>query len=327
MSEQVLPGLYRLEIPIPNNPLKATNAYLMKGEVRNLLVDTGQNTATSMEVMRDSLSELSVDLGKTDIILTHMHADHSGLVPSLASATSRLFATAADGETVNSIFMDNSFGEWLYKAARHNGLPHTDALIASKRHPANAAVIKEPLNFTYLTEGTIITVGGYDFTCIETPGHTKGHICLYEPDKKFLIAGDHLLGDITPNITNFRGDGNPLADFMMSLKKIAALSVDLVLPGHRGIFKDSRGRVDQLLQHHHRRIEEVFAILAEGSMSGYQLAARMTWDMVYKSWDDVAAAQKFFATGEALSPLRYLECQGKIQRGMTGDTIVYWRKH
>ena len=326
MAEYLLPGLYRLEIPIPNNPLKATNAYFIKGEDRNLLVDTGQNTEIGLEVMQARLAELAIDLRKTDIILTHMHADHAGLIPSLKTETSTLYATCADGENVNSILMDKSFGEWLYNAARRNGLPHEEALTASKRHPANATVMEEPLKFTFITDGTVITVGDYSFTCIETPGHTKGHICLYETDKKILISGDHILGDITPNITNFRDQGNPLEDFLTSLGKIAALAVNLVLPGHRNIFVDCRGRIDQLLKHHQRRIDEVSTIVAEGRpISGYQVAARMTWDMVYKSWDDVAASQKFFATGEALSHLRYLECKGEIQRSAHDNTIIYWR--
>jgi len=325
MTEQILPKLYRLEIPIPNSPLKATNAYLIKGDDRNLLVDTGQNAALSLEVMRTRLAELSIELGKTDIILTHMHADHSGLVPSLKTETSTLYATIADGERVNNILMDKSFGEWLYNAACRNGLPHAEALTASNRHPANATAMKEPLHFTFITDGAVIAAGGYSFTCIETPGHTRGHICLYDTNKKILISGDHILGDISPNITNFWAEGNPLEDFLMSLKKTAALPVDLVLPGHRRIFADCKGRISQLLEHHRRRIDEVFSILADGPMTGYQVAARMTWDMVYKSWDDVVAAQKFFATGEALSHLRYLECRGKIQCGISGDTVIYWR--
>lgn len=325
VTEQILPGLYRLEIPIPNSPLKATNAYLIKGDDRNLLVDTGQNAAISLEVMRTRLAELSIEPGKTDIILTHMHADHSGLVPSLQTKTSTLYATVADGERVNKNLMDKNLGEWLYNVACRNGLPHAEALTASKRHPANAAVLKEPLHFTFIADGAVMSAGNYNFTCIETPGHTKGHICLYEKDKKILISGDHILGDISPNITNFRAEGNPLEDFMASLKKTAALSVDLVLPGHRRMFADCKARINQLLEHHHRRIDEVFAILAEGPMTGYQVAARMTWDMVYTSWDEVVAAQKFFATGEALSHLRYLECQGKIQCGVSGNTVIYRR--
>lgn len=314
-------------MPIPNSPLKATNAYLIKGDARNLLVDTGTNTEQSLGVMRSGLASLSVDLSKTDILTTHMHADHAGLLPSLKTDSSVLYATASDAERINNFLTAESPFEWLYNAACRNGLSHEEAGGAMNRHPANAPRSKEALNFTVVTEGTVLSVGDYRFTCIETPGHTKGHVCLYESGKKILLAGDHILGDISPNITHWgEGEGNPLADYIKSLQEIAALPVDVVLPGHRRIFTDCSGRIDELLNHHRQRAEEAFVILADGPMTGYQVAARMTWDMVYKSWDNVAAAQKFFATGEALSHLRYLECKGLIQRAMNNNNnTVYWR--
>ena len=61
-------------------------------------------------------------------------------------------------------------------------------------------------------------------------------------------------------------------------------------------------------------------------MNGYQVSALMTWDMVYSSWDEVAPAQKFFATGEALSHLRQLECEGLVVRFGEGNQILYQRK-
>jgi glyoxylase-like metal-dependent hydrolase (beta-lactamase superfamily II) len=325
LIEQILAGIYRLEVPIPNSPLKATNAYLIKGDSRNLLVDTGTNTEKSLAFIRCALDELSVDLSKTDIITTHMHSDHAGLVPSLKTDTSILYATISDAESINNLLTADTPMERLYRAACRNGLSQDEAAMAMQRHPANTAGSKEPLNFTFVVEGTVLTVGDYRFTCIETPGHTKGHVCLYEPAQKFLLSGDHILGDISPNITHYWGDGNPLADFMASLKKIAALSVELVLPGHRRIFTDCRGRINELLEHHRRRIDEAYDILADGPKNGYQVAARMTWDMVFTSWDDVGAPQKYFATGEALSHLRYLECKGLIQSAVKGDNTVYWR--
>jgi hypothetical protein len=49
----------------------------------------------------------------------------------------------------------------------------------------------------------------------------------------------------------------------------------------------------------------------------------MTWDIVAKSWDDFPVMQKWFATGEAIAHLRYLENKNYIQREMTGGRIFY----
>lgn len=324
LVDEIAKGIYRMEIPIPNSPLKATNSYIIKGEKRNLLIDTGQNRSESLEAMQSGLTALSIDMAKTDIFLTHLHADHSGLVPSLKTETSLLYATVPDAEIINKLLTAESPMEYLYKAACRNGFSQEEAMKAIQRHPANDRGRRDPLAFSYITEGSVFTIGDYPLTCIATPGHTKGHICLYEANRRILFAGDHILGDISPNITCW-DDGNPLEDFLTSLKKIARISVELVLPGHRRVFTDCRGRIDELQDHHQRRAAEAFDILAEGPLTGYQVAARMTWDMVYRSWEEVAPAQKFFATGEALSHLRYLENQGRIQHRLENEKYIYFR--
>ena len=93
-------------------------------------------------------------------------------------------------------------------------------------------------------EGDTFSIGDYRFTCVETPGHSFGHMCLYDPGKKYLIAGDHILGDITPNIQCWFDDWDPLKTYFASLDKTYKLDVKLVLPGHRAIFSDCRRRIE-----------------------------------------------------------------------------------
>ena len=325
MPEQVLPGIFRIEVPIPHSPLKATNAYLIRGDGRNLLVDTGQNRPESLNALNEGLRKLSVDLGATDIFLTHMHADHSGLLPFFKTPTTQIYASAEDAGRVNYMLTAVDPMKNLYHAAIRNGFSSEDAGLAIRRHPGNAAGNQTPLEFSFIEDGDEIQVANYHFVCVVTPGHTQGHVCLYEPEKRFLISGDHILGDISPNITHYIGDGDPLADFLGSLKKVEALKVEKVLPGHRRIFTDCRGRIHELLEHHQRRAEEVLHILSDAPATGYQVAARMTWDMIYRDWDEVAPAQKYFATGEALSHIHFLEHQGLVRRQEEPEIVWYYR--
>ncbi|MBP1707530.1 MAG: beta-lactamase domain protein [Chloroflexi bacterium] len=69
MTEMMLPNLYRIEIPLPKNPLKALNSYLIKGDGRFLIIDTGMNREECQNAMFTALEELKVDLKKTDFIL------------------------------------------------------------------------------------------------------------------------------------------------------------------------------------------------------------------------------------------------------------------
>ena len=80
MVEEILPNMYRIEIPLPKNPLKALNSYLMKGRERFLIIDTGMNRQGCMHEMFSCLARLSVDIKKPDFFITHLHVDHIGLV-------------------------------------------------------------------------------------------------------------------------------------------------------------------------------------------------------------------------------------------------------
>ena len=62
MIEEILPDLFRIDIPLPNSPLKATNAYLIRGPERALLIDTGMNRKACLDAMRACLEKLKVDL-------------------------------------------------------------------------------------------------------------------------------------------------------------------------------------------------------------------------------------------------------------------------
>ena len=169
-------------------------------------------------------------------------------------------------------------------------------------------------------------MGDYQFRCVETPGHTRGHLCLYEPNKKILMSGDHILIDITPNISLFSDEVNPLAEYLGSLDKVYDLDIRLVLPGHRSNFENCKQRIGELKLHHETRVNEVLTILANGAQNAFQTASHMTWEMDYASWEQFPPQQKWFAFGEAVSHLKYLEEKGKITKQKQGEEIVYTTK-
>lgn len=323
LTEQLLPGLYRLEIPLPASPLKAINSYVIKGNERCLIIDTGLDRPECLEALRTGLAELFVDLNRTDFFLTHMHADHTGLVHAIKSPDSVVYASGPDAAAIHSFAEGPSRWQPMLDYACLNGFPPDEAQTSLRRHPGFLFGPKGRIDFTVVDDGTSINYGNYHFRCIATPGHTKGHICLYEPAAKILISGDHILGDITPNISLWADNENPLGVFIESLKKTAALDVDLVLPGHRRIFQDCRGRIDQLITHHRHRADEVLSILSSGGKTAYAVASRMSWQLTCRTWEEFPPAQKWFATGEALAHLRLLESENAVRRETHAGQTVY----
>jgi glyoxylase-like metal-dependent hydrolase (beta-lactamase superfamily II) len=321
MIDEVWPSIFRMEIPLPANPLKAINSYVIKGEDRFLMIDTGMNRPECMEVMQASLRELRVDLEKTDFFITHVHADHFGLISELATKSSLVYFNFPDAEVIREI----NLWEKMTAAASLNGFPDKDLQEAVKRHPGRRYHAQGPVDLTLLREGDQIRIGPYCFRCVETPGHTRGHMCLYEPEAKIFFSGDHILNDITPNISRWAEAENedPLRQYLKSLDKIIPFDIDWVLPGHRTLFQNYRVRIQELKAHHEIRAAEALSILKNGSQTGYQIASQMSWDITCNSWDDFPPAQKWFAGGETMAHLQYLQGQGKIVRELKGGKALF----
>ena len=306
--EEVVEDIFRLQIPLPKNPLRALNSYVIKGPERNLVIDTGMRRKECLDAMHAGLKSLRINLDETDFFITHFHADHLGLVSELTTATSRIYMNAPDARST----LAQAFREVFERSARLHGFPEEELQRALDTHPGSKYGPTLPLHFSETHDNQMISCGRYEFRCIETPGHSFGHTCLYEAEHRIFLSGDHVLSDITPNIQAWWDDWNPLDKYLKSLEKVKALDAKLVLPGHRSIFTDLRGRIRELNVHHDKRVEEVLSILSKGPRTAYQVASAMTWDIVCDSFDAFPLAQKWFATGEAIAHIKYLGTLGKI---------------
>jgi glyoxylase-like metal-dependent hydrolase (beta-lactamase superfamily II) len=308
MCEEVLPNLFRIKIPLPDSPLRYLNSYIIRDSARSLIVDTGLNRKACLEAMQGGLNSLGIDLSKSDIFITHRHIDHYGLVSKLVTDSTRVFMGRPD-----KVLLESWKGiDAIAAYARQNGFPENELKAVFDKHPAAQFDLDWLAQLSALDDGDVLEIDGYNFRCVATPGHTVGHTCLYEPSKKILLAGDHILMDITPNIVCWSDGENPLRLFLASLDKVDKLKVDLVLPGHRGLIDRHRDRIEELKKHHARRLAEVLSIFNGCSMNAFQIASNMTWDFVSEGWDQFPATQKWFATGEAISHLRYLEKAGRL---------------
>jgi len=319
MCEEVLPNLFRLKIPLPESPLKYLNSFVIRDAARSLIIDTGLNRKECLDAMQAGLRKLGIDLAKSDLFITHLHADHFGLVAKLATESTKVYFSRPEKELMESW---EGFEAMVAYAGR-NGFPENELRAALDKHPGAKYGTEWIPELKVLEDGDRVQAGNYDFQCVATPGHTMGHTCLYEPDKKVLVAGDHILIDITPNIQCWSDSQNPLKHYLSSLDKVAELQVDLVLTGHRRLISNHRGRIEELKKHHAQRLAEVLTILDDQPLTAFEVASHMTWDIKCDHWNDFPVAQRWFATGEALSHLRLLEEEGKVRRETEGALTVF----
>jgi glyoxylase-like metal-dependent hydrolase (beta-lactamase superfamily II) len=322
MIEELLPDLYRVEVPLPRSPLKALNSYIVKGNGRFLIIDTGMNREECLLPMQSALKKLNVDLDRTDFFITHLHADHSGLVGVLSTDTSKIYFNKTEASFVN--FQPNEDywkKHFVFYAA--NGFPEDEMMSVWQWHPGYRYSSRRKITFTVMEEGNEIEAGNYLFRCVETPGHSPGHMCLYEADKKILISGDHILFDITPNITHWEQLNNSLGHYLSNLEKVYALDVSLILPGHRNIWNDHRKRIRELQEHHRDRLAEALSAVKDGGKTAWEVAPYITWDIDCNSWAEFPSVQKFFAVGETIAHLDYLVSDGKVRKEMKNRQVIY----
>jgi len=312
-------NLYKIEIPLPNSPLKALNSYLIKDPVRNLIIDTGLNQEECMNAMQVGLAELGVDIEKTDFFITHFHPDHLGLVSKLAQTTSSIYFNRPEADFIRSGIRRDD----LFNFARLNGFPDDELQLAIRDHPGVIAPPTWHPSFRILKDGDTISIGDNLLKCVETPGHSRGHMCLYEPDKKIFFAGDLILKEITPGIQLWSDEWDPLQEYLDSLDKVRGFDIELILPGHGDPFGGYGERIQELKEHHRERLDEIISILEKGKKNAFQIGSQMSWDLSYDSWDFFPVLQKMFALGETIAHLKYLEGKGKIRKETREQRMIY----
>jgi glyoxylase-like metal-dependent hydrolase (beta-lactamase superfamily II) len=333
-SMEFLPGIFihRLRLPIPNSPLEYVNAYVVDGDRDNgaLLVDTGWNTEEAFDALKKQLVEIGIS-GEdiSQMVVTHAHPDHYGLAGELKHlygarlALHHLEKDFIESRYINMDELIQEIGRWLHR----NGAPPDEL---SKLQTASLPMLKfvtPVLPDVTLYGGETITTGYFNFQVLWTPGHAPGHICLYEPDKKILFSGDHILPTITPHVgLHPQSSGNPLGDYLDSLNRLKQLDVKLVLPGHEHPFTNFKPRIEEIIQHHKQRNSEILSALNANTKTAYQIATEITWmhDVIGVSWDKLDSWDKRMAVLETLSHLEAMRATGKLDK-FTKDDIIYYR--
>lgn len=298
-------NLYQLDIPLPGSPLRGIHTYFIKGDKRNLLIDTAFNSDECEAVLLQQIELLGGSMENTDIFITHMHVDHSGLISALKRDSNTVYASSGDAELIHR-FQKVEHWDWLTKNNEWSGIPKEHALdpkehVAFQKRPSGAVAIK------CVEDGDQLCYGGYQLQVVDLGGHTPGQIGLWENSQKILFCGDHILERISPNITTWDLEHDYVAVFCRNLLKVKTMEPQKLLSAHGSVIHDIGGRIDQLIQHHNERLDQMEDIIRGGQkpMSAFEVAIRMRWSSG-KSFEQLPVQQKWFAASETLAHLRAL---------------------
>jgi glyoxylase-like metal-dependent hydrolase (beta-lactamase superfamily II) len=328
---EIIPGIYQLQLSLANNgitQLSHVNSYLIQGTDGWLLIDPGWNTPLIQQTLENALKTLN--LGFTDvssIVITHCHPDHYGLAGKIKhlSPRTRMFMHRWEADLIESRYI--KFTEPQEKMAAlltKHGVPPgmLDALGTASMPALEFITLSLPDHVLY--GGEMIQTGIFDLEVIWTPGHSPGHICLYEARNQLLLSGDHVLPTITPNISyHILSGDNPLGDYIYALGKLGNLAVAQVHPGHESSFNDLQGRVQMILDHHNRRQKEIVEILDGSSYNCYQIASRLHWNIQNLTWEQFPPLQKRFAITETIAHVEHLRWNGKVHKTFENNRFRY----
>ena len=323
---EVAKNIYMFPVPLPGSPLKILNCFVVKGVNggRNLMIDVGFNTDVGYEAISGAFKQLGLKFADTDIFLTHLHADHTGLIEVLKHECGKIFISEMDSAHVDFNFEDTYWIECM-SVQSYMGFP-PDETLPYTQHPAYIGGALSYTDFIYVINGMKFTYGGYDFEAIDLKGHTPGQKGLYDAASGVLFCGDHILNKITPNINlwDFRADY--LGLFLKNLKKVKDMNVKQVLCGHRALVPDVNERIDALIAHHDRRLNRCLEILASGKTTVYEVAMEVEWDYGGGFFGKFPNEQKWFASSEVFTHLEHLRITGKVELKIGDPTFHYYVK-
>ncbi|MEZ4501940.1 MAG: MBL fold metallo-hydrolase [Dehalococcoidia bacterium] len=354
---EIVPGLHQVKTPMPAPALPYVLPYIFECSDGVALFDAGFGTPEATAKMTAELKVLGYEPRDiTRIMISHAHPDHYGMTSWIKeqSPDCEVVMLEREWQWVVDRWLDNEAWTklsdgWLVQhgvpqaeideAHRQGALAPTSPPVTGARAAAGSAstATAPPRNAggpptgryvepdVKLQDGDVYEFDRWSLKAVWTPGHTPGHLCMFEQQHRLMFTGDHVLPYISPNVSLHADQegSSPLSDFRDSLRKVAAYDTQLALPAHEFTIPDLRGRCEVLLHHHDARLDEVYGAIGDGASTAREISTRVSWNT--GPFDDFNLFMKRSALGETLSHLRLLQDEERVRRLDDGER-VQWSK-
>lgn len=316
---EVANDVFELRLPIPFED-GLVNVFLFKhGEDADLL-DCGMNSEESVEMIRRGTRQLGARRLRK-LVVTHIHPDHYGAAGTLAGeGRADLYMHRLEVPLVHPRYVElEQLVEEVRRYLLINGLPPDEAEVLSNSQRALSQLVKPADPTVQLDGAEEVAMGRHTMHVEWTPGHSPGHVCLFEKESGLLFAGDHILPELSPNIgLHPQSTPDPLHDYLEGLRRMAALGPRQVLPAHGRPFATIASRVEALTRHHRRRFDQILEIVDQDEKSGWQVALEL-WGPRENLYEKRLALQ------EGLAHLQALAVEGRVVKSVTPGS-VRWRR-
>ena len=323
--EMLRPNLWSIPVPLPDNPLRYVLVYVLESKSEVTLIDAGWNTEVAWTALEGGLTQAGFGISDvTGVLVTHIHPDHYGLAGRVREVSGAWVAL----HPADASLIPGRYGAGMTEVIQAmrsllslHGVPEGIVRELSDASLGMREFVDAVEPDILLDDGKKIDLPGWDLVTVHTPGHSPGHVCFLEREEHLLFSGDHVLPRISPSISvHAQQMVNPLADFLESLLRVRAMEVAEVLPAHEWRFAPLSERVDELLAHHDRRLNETKSVLkANPGFTCWEITRQLSWS---RHWEEIRGFMRRAAVGETLAHLVLLESRGEVRRA-TPDPVTW----
>jgi glyoxylase-like metal-dependent hydrolase (beta-lactamase superfamily II) len=317
-GERVIPGLWRLRLPLPLPGVPHCNAWAIAAEDGIVLVDTGMHEPGSMTELEGACAQVGLSVEQVRLLAcTHAHIDHWGQAATIRDRAGcefwmhpnhrHGFVTATDPELALARRLE---------IGRQSGVPEAELRRYAERARGAASGIARVIEpDAPLVDGVEIQTDLGPWRVFETPGHAPSHVCLFQAERRLLISGDHLLGRISLYF-DYGWTPDPIGEFLGSLDVTDSLGARLALSGHGKPFIDVHGHIEANRKLVRERLDAAVGAIADEPKAAVEIAAS-----VYG--EPLSETNTGWRLQETLCYLQHLELEGRVSRDSEGD-LACW---
>ncbi|MGD8888235.1 MAG: MBL fold metallo-hydrolase [Desulfobacterales bacterium] len=315
----------KITIPfdLPNGP-GPINFYLFCGSPLSL-IDTGIKGQNTLRYIDKGLEGTGFKIEDLDrIYITHGHIDHFGMARRLSEISgAKIFVHSNDKDKVQvpfEVLFERDF-PLVMTYFKEAGV-HADSLEGYYQSIKDLySTFADPIGdgVETLSDGEIVDCGERKLKVIHLPGHTSGTVGFYD-DEGLLIAGDHLLAEITPNplldlSAKARNGYKSLKSYLSSLTVTKKHDISLVLPGHGRNIHDPPKLISQFLGHHEERKKEILTLLSENEKTKWELSCLL--------FGELQTREIYLGLSEVEGHLELLEEERKVVKRKKEGILYY----